>query len=104
MSVITWVKDKVRSRIANLVRVEVEKAMEYMLPQLIEFHNSPKEERQPYYDHTKDPFGNRWLYAGWKDRLLAIGVPVEEVDIDISDFERWLDDFSEIKKHFYVLL
>ena len=100
MNVITWVKGKVRSRIANLVKAEVEKAMEYMLPQLIEFQNSPKEHRQSYFDHTKDAFGNRGLYAGLKDRLLAIGIPVEEVDIDISDFERWLDDFSEIKKYY----
>ena len=84
MNVITWVKGKVRIRIANLVRAEVQKAMEYMLPQLIEFQNSPKEDRQSYHDHTKDAFGKRGLYAGLKDRLLAIGVPVEEVDIVLS--------------------
>ena len=100
MNVITWVKGKARSFIAPLVRAEVRKAIEDMLPlilQLIEFQNSPKEDRLSYHDHTKDPLGNRGYYAGLKDRLLTIGVPVEEVDIDISDFERWLDEFSEIK-------
>lgn len=72
--------------------------MEYMLPQLVEFQNSPKEMRQSFYDHTKDPWGNRGYYAGLKDRLLAVGVPVEEVDIDVSDFERWLNNFSEVKR------
>ena len=32
-----------------------------------------------------------------KDRLLSAGVPVEPVDIDIFDFERWLNDFPEIR-------
>ncbi len=100
---IAWIKEKVRGRIANLFRAEVQKVKEDMfalIPQLIEFQNSPREDRQSYHDHTMDPFGNRGLYAGLKDRLLAIGVPVEGVDIDVSDFERWLDDFSEIKKYY----
>jgi len=103
MNLITWGKGKVRDRIARLVRAEVQKSMGDMLPlipQLIKFQNSPKEARQSYHDHTKDPFGNSGLYSELKDRLLEIGVPVEDVDIDVSDFERWLDDFSEIKKHY----
>ena len=35
-----------------------------------------------------------------KEKLLKIGIPVEDYTIDVSDFERWLDDFSEIKKHY----
>lgn len=100
MSVITWAKGKVKSRIANLVRAEVQKTLKYVIPQLIEFQTAQKEDRQSYHDHTKDPLGNTSLYSSLKDRLLAVGVPVEEVDIDISNFERWLDEFSEIRKHY----
>lgn len=100
MSVMRWVKGKVRKRIANVVRAEVQQTMEYMLPQLIEFHKSPEEDRQSYYDRGNDPCSTGGFYARLKERLLAIGVPVEEVDIDISDFECWLDDFCEIKKHY----
>lgn len=95
-----WVKDKLRSLIADLVRSEVQKTMEYMLPQLIQFYNSPKENRESYHNHGRDPLGNMGLFSSLKDRLLAVGVPVEEVDIDISDFECWLDEFSEIRKHY----
>ena len=87
----------------NLVRSETQRAIEDMLPlmpQLIEFHNSPKELRQSYYDHTKDPLGNRDYYARLKDKLLATSVPVEEVDIDISDFEHWLGDFPKLKEYY----
>lgn len=103
MNPITSARDKIEDRIARLVRAEVQEAMEDMLPlisQLIEFNNSPREDRQSYHDHTKDPLGNRGLYSGLKERLLKIGIPVEDVDIDVSDFERWLDDFSEVKKHY----
>lgn len=100
MNITKRIKGKVKSRISNLIKAEVQNTLEYMVPQLIEFRNSSKEDRQSYYDHTKDPLGNRVLYASLKDRLLTIGIPVEEVDISISDFEHWLDDFSEIKKRY----
>jgi len=35
-----------------------------------------------------------------KDRLLSAGVPVEPDDIVIADFERWMNDFPEIRKHY----
>lgn len=103
MGMIKWIKRKMKNHIANLVRTEVQKAVEDVLsliPQMIEFQNSPKEVRQSYHDHTKDPLGNKALYANLKDELLSIGVPVEEVDIDVSDFKSWLCDFSEIKKSY----
>jgi hypothetical protein len=93
----------VKERIANLIKGQVQKSMEdvvLLIPQLIEFQNSAKEDRQSYHDHTKDPFGNRGLYSELKDRLIEMGVVVEEVDIDVSDFESWLDDFSEIEEHY----
>ena len=99
-----WVRNKLRNYIANLVRAEVQKAIVdvvWLIPQLVEFHNSPKEDRQSYRDHNKDSFGNRHLYEGLKDRILAISIPVQEVDIDISDFEHWLDSFPEIRDFYH---
>jgi hypothetical protein len=87
----------------NLINTEVQKQMEYLLPQLLEFQKSPVEERQSYNDHTKDPIGNISFYVHLKDRLLATGVPVEEVDIDVNDFEKYLDSFPEIN-NFYKSL
>ncbi len=71
-----------------------------MIPQLIEFQNSAKEDRQSYRDHTKDPFGNRALFARLRDTLMAMGVAVEDADIDVSDFEHWLAEFSDIRRHY----
>ncbi|MFQ5964299.1 MAG: hypothetical protein ACE5KZ_08455 [Candidatus Scalinduaceae bacterium] len=72
-----------------------------LIPQLIEYHNSSIEDRQSYQDHTKDPIGNRDLYEDLKRRLLNVGILVEEVDINISDFENWLSKFSEIKDFYH---
>jgi hypothetical protein len=68
--------------------------------QLIKYYFSPVQDRQSFYDHTKDPFGNRYLYDDLKKRLIEIDVPVEEVDIDINDFKDWLKNFIELKKHY----
>lgn len=64
------------------------------------FHNIPKELRQSYYDHTKDPLSNIDYYKALKDRLVSLNVIVEEREIDINDFEQWLNEFSEIKNHY----
>jgi len=104
MNVIKQLKNRVRNRMAKFVEQEVENTLEskleYLIPQLIEFHMSPVEDRQSHYDRTKDPLGNINYYSNLKDRHLAVGVPVEEVDIDISDFESWLALFPDIEKHY----
>ena len=97
------VKRKITSKISNILRCAVRRELEDALPiipQLIEFQNSAKEDRQSFYDHTKDPIGSIGFYEGLKDRLLSAGVSVESVDIDIPDFERWLNDFPEIRRHY----
>jgi hypothetical protein len=97
------VKRKITSKISNIIGAAVRKEMVELLPiipQLIEFQNSAKEERQSFYDHTKDPLGSINFYEGLKERLLLAGVPVEAVDIDIPDFERWLSDFPEIRRYY----
>ena len=97
------VKRKIVGKISNILRSAVRRELDAALPiipQLIEFQNSAKEDRQSFYDHTKDPLGSIGFYEDLKDRLLAAGVPVEPVDIDISDFERWLNDFSGVRRHY----
>jgi len=97
------VKRKVTSKISNILGSIVKKEIDAVLPiipQLIEFQNSVKEDRQSFYDHTKDPFGSIDFYEDLKKRLLSTGVPVEPVDIDIQDFERWLSDFPDIKRFY----
>lgn len=91
------IKGRVRNRISKVVWTEVRKEMEEFLPiisQLIDFQNSRKKNWQSYHDHTKDLLGNISYYKGLKDRLLMAGIPVEEVEIDISDFEYWLNKFQ----------
>ena len=97
------VKRKISGKISGILRSAVKKEIEESLPiipQLIEFQNSAKEERQSFYDHTKDPLGSIGFYEGLKDRLLSAGVPITSVDIDIPDFENWLNDFPEIRRHY----
>ena len=94
------VKRKITGKISNIIGAAVRKEMVELLPiipQLIEFQNSAKEDRQSFYDHTKDPLGSIDFYEDLKERLLSAGVSVESVDIDIPDFERWLNDFPEIR-------
>ena len=93
------VKRKITSKISNMlrsaVRSEIENALP-IIPQLIEFQNSPKECRQSYYQ--KDPLADLDYYQKLKDRLLSLNIRVEEATIDISDFEDWLKKFPAIKK------
>ena len=90
---------KISNILRSAVRSEIENALP-IIPQLIEFQNSAKKDRQSFYDHTKDPLGSIGFYEGLKDRLLSKGIPVESVDIDISDFECWLNDFPEIRRYY----
>jgi len=102
-SMIGRIKTKIIGKISNIIGAAVRKEMVELLPiipQLIEFQNSAKEDRQSFYDHTKDPLGSINFYEGLKERLLLAGVPVEAVDIDIPDFERWLSDFPEIRRYY----
>ena len=93
------ITDKISNILRSVVRGEIENALP-IIPQLIEFQNSAEENRQSFYDHTKDPLGSIGFYEGLKGRLLSAGVPVDSVDIDIHDFELWLNDFPEISRHY----
>ena len=100
---ISRVKKKITNRISNILRGIVRNEIENVLPilpQLTEFQNSAKEDRQSFYDHTKDPLESISFHEGLKDRLISTGVPVDSISIDIHDFERWLNDFPEIRRHY----
>jgi hypothetical protein len=100
---LTSFKKRLKGFIRSLIHDEVQTQMQEMLPlipQLLEFQNSPKEERQSHYDHTKAPLESMDYYAGLKERLVETGIPVEEADIDPLDFEAWLAEFPEIKSHY----
>ena len=93
------IKHKIVGKISNIIGTAVRKEMVELLPiipQLIEFQNSPKECRQSYY--KKDPLADLDYYENLKDRLLALNIPVEETTIDIFEFEDWLKKFPEIKR------
>lgn len=103
MILIDSVKSKVKSRISRFINSEVQKSLEFMIPQLLQFRNSPEKERQSYHDHTKDALGNVALFAQLKSRLTDAGVPVDEIEVDIADFEQWLSDFPAINKYYRKL-
>jgi hypothetical protein len=92
-----WLKAKVGSRIDRRVREEVGRQLEYLVPQLIDFGASPADRRSTFHDRTRDPGGNAEYFRALKERLVAAGVPVEETDVDLADFERWLAEFPEIE-------
>jgi len=50
--------------------------------QLKQFENCSAEERQSFYDENRN-------YYEFKERLIELGVPVKDIEIDINDFEMW---------------
>jgi hypothetical protein len=103
MNIIESIKSRTKNRIKSFVNSEVQKSMEYMLPQLLQFHNSAKEERQSYHDHTNELLENVSLLTQLKGRLMATGISVDEVDIDINDFEHWLSDLPAVNDYYRML-
>lgn len=100
-----FLKNKIKNRLSGFVKAEIESTIEYLVPQTIEFENSTIQDRQSYHDHTKDTVANaQGYYAGLKDRLVYAGIPVEEVRLDVNDFETWLISFPEMKKYYSISL
>lgn len=96
MTFLNTIKVRVGSKIRAIVRSEVDKRMAEILPSLLEFHNSPPEMRQSFHDHTKDPVNNYGIYVAMRDQLVQLGVKVEDVSIDVSDFRKWLKAYPQI--------
>jgi SAM-dependent methyltransferase len=72
----------------------------FLIPQLIEFNNSPPEQRQSFHDRTKDPLGNYEYFCGLRERLLNSGVVVEDVAVDVAAFRTWLKQYPEIESSY----
>jgi len=95
---------RLKSRIGNIfrpiIRSEVDKAMSEimtLLPQLIDFQNSPPERRQSFYERTKDPENDHTTYSvTLRGHLDQLGVRVEDISIDMSDFRKWMNEYPEI--------
>ena len=103
MNLAAHLKARIKSRLERAVKSAAREEIRDLLPlmpQLVEFQKSPVTDRQSYYDHTKDPQGNLAVYAGLKDRLRSLNIPVEDVDIDIVDFERWCKRTGRLKHHY----
>lgn len=94
-----WIAVKIQNVIGPAVKRETEKILP-VISQLIEFQSSPAELRSSFHDHTKRPEENIKYYERLKDRLINSGIKVEDVMVDITDFERWLIDFAEIRRNY----
>jgi SAM-dependent methyltransferase len=96
MTFLSTVKARVGNKIRAIVRSEVDKGLAEILPSLLDFHNSPPEMRQSFHDHTKDPVNNYGTYVAMRNALDQLGVKVEDVFIDVSDFRKWLNAYPQI--------
>ncbi len=99
MSVLSSIKRFVAARLERLVRANVEKEIERLLPvlpQLLAFQASPPQDRQSFYDHTGDPAANTHFYASLRPRLQAAGIAMEDADIDLDDFRAWMRQFPDL--------
>lgn len=103
MTLLKRIKTRIRERILNLVRAEVQREVSkimVLLPQILEFENSPPDKKQSYYDRSKAPLENFEYFEEIREELLKLGVTVEDVYIEISDFEQWLQEYPEIKLNY----
>lgn len=95
-----WIKDRIRRHIAGIAAKEATRAVEEVyarLPQLIAFHTAGPEARQEKYDQSKSPESHLDDYARQRAELVRAGVTVEDVRVEIGDFEKWMKDFSAIR-------
>ena len=56
--------------------------------------------RQFSCDHTIDPLKHQRFFVKLKDRLIHLGIAVEQETIDLVDFEYWLQLNPEIKRSY----
>lgn len=97
MTFISGMKGRIKDKLRTIIRSEVDKTMDIIFPQLLDFYNSPPETKQSFHDHTKDPVGNYPYYIELRDLLRQLGVKVEDISINIQDFKKWLQTYPEIK-------
>lgn len=106
MGIKSFIKNKFANYIKHQVDLEVDRRMKIVLsnlPQIIEFGKSPQEERQSFYDLTKEPLKHLPTILDIKQRLVRLGVTVEEESVDLADFKDWLKRFPEMEAKYQHL-
>lgn len=86
----------IKAKLLGYIDQAINRKIEQMLPilsQLMDFQNSPEEDRQSYYERIRNP-------EELKKRFINTGILVGEIDIDIEDFKNWLANFPEIRQHY----
>lgn len=96
MSFINSIKGRITGKLRTIIRSEVDKTLEVVFPQLLDFHNSSPETKQSFHDHTKYPVRNYPYYNSLRNRLNELKVRVEDIALDIQDFKKWLQAYPEI--------
>ncbi len=99
MRLVANARARARRTLTRVLRPTVLRIIDESAPvitQLLEFHQSKPVDRMSHYNRTDDPLGNHSYFAGLKDSLVDLGVPVEGFRVDLGDFERWLDDFPAV--------
>lgn len=85
------IKKAIRSRLGSFVKSVLYDEMGAFVSvteQVKSYKESSEVERQGYYNKTRDPLA-------LKRRFIKANVPVEDVDINIDDFNKWLNDFAK---------
>lgn len=103
---VRWARSEVRKALRRVVSEEVQQAVDGilpLLPQIIEYQNSPPDQRQYTHDHTISPRAHIPLYHALKEQLRKNGVTVDDVEVDVMEFERWLQGFARLRDHYSAL-
>lgn len=96
MALLKRIKQTVKKPLQDMIKSRVNKELERLVPSLVDFYNSPPENKQSYYDHTKTPLESYQYYCNLKNGLIENGIPVEDINVSIDDFQAWLKKFPVI--------
>lgn len=96
MTIRTRINNKIKDRLRTIIKAEVESELQWRVPQLLSFQQSSQEDRQSFHDHTKAPKQYAQLYENLRQRCEKTDMIVEDLNINIGDFESWLQKYPEI--------
>jgi len=102
-SAIDWAKDYVDSILQRRFRAYLREEMPRLLPLTThyqEFLESDPSLRQSHFDHTLRPSKALKVFADLRERLIATGVTVTDVDVDLDDFAAWLKEFVGLERFY----
>lgn len=103
MDTVKWIKEQVNRRLVVLFRDFLDDELETLLPLAVQYHQyleSSPIDRQSNHDHTLDPAAHLPLFASLKGRLIEAGVSVDEVRVDLADFEAWRGAASGLDRYY----